>query len=105
MCHRAHEITSHPLASSRSARARTFVVAEALTRLVKGQSCSRLNGEGNHAEAMDIANTASEFRDRARECRQSAAKATGLEKDEWLRLAEQWERIAKQTEKSANAFR
>lgn len=49
--------------------------------------------------------TASEYRERARECLQSAAKATGLEKDEWLRLAEKWERLAKQTEKSANAFR
>jgi hypothetical protein len=82
---------------------RTFVIADALNRSLRNQSCSGLNGEGSHAR--DIANTASEFCDRARECRQCAARATGLEKDEWLRLAEQWDRLAKQTEKSANAFR
>jgi hypothetical protein len=50
---------------------------------------------------MDKAN---EFRERARDCRRSAATATGIEKDQWLRVAEQWEKLAERAEQFPDAF-
>lgn len=44
------------------------------------------------------------FRERARDCRLEAAKAVGLQKEQWLTAAAEWERLAKQAEQFPHAF-
>jgi hypothetical protein len=46
----------------------------------------------------------SEFRDRARDHRLHAAKATGLEKAQWLKIAAEWERLAEQADRFPDIF-
>ena len=49
-------------------------------------------------------NKANEFRERARDCRRSIAIAAEMEKNQWLRIAEQWDRLAKHAEQFPDAF-
>jgi hypothetical protein len=45
------------------------------------------------------------FRERARDCRLQAEKAFGLQKEQWLKAAEEWERLVKEAEQFPHAFR
>jgi hypothetical protein len=49
---------------------------------------------------------ATEFRERACDCRRQAELAMkGTSKEQWLKIADQWEQLAQQAERFPDAFR